>query len=396
MGGGFAGLSAALGLPGELDVTLVDERAAFEFLPNIHELVSGLKRPDDLRLPLDRIVRRAGHRFVRDRVTGLDLETRRVHCTRRAPLGYDALIVALGGVNAARGVPGVEEHALAFKSVRDCDRIGRRLARLAGAKRAKDVVLVGGGLEGVEALGEILRAHGGQAFRLRVVEGGPRLLPEAPSDLDRFVRDLARDDDVEFLVGARVAEVQERAVVLEDGRRLPSHLTIWTGGPAAPPLLAEAGLAAAPGAWVPVEPSLQSTSHPEVFVAGDCAELPDPIVKQAYHAIDMGGFAAQAAMRWLEGKEPGAFVPSEKPMLVSFGDRSSFLVAGSRVVAAPALAAAKEGVFELVMAQLDRRDPGSAAFAAACRFANALAAPLRHSVLSREALLRGTRVGGSA
>jgi hypothetical protein len=40
--------------------------------------------------------------------------------------------------------------------------------------------------------------------------------------------------------------------------------------------------------------------------------------------------------------------------LISFGDLSCFLVVGERVLTGPALAAAKEAVFELVMAQLDR------------------------------------------
>ncbi|NIV47424.1 MAG: pyridine nucleotide-disulfide oxidoreductase, partial [Gammaproteobacteria bacterium] len=53
-------------------VTLIDRSRWFEFLPNIHELLSGVKTPELLRLPLDRNVRRAGHTFVRDTVTEID------------------------------------------------------------------------------------------------------------------------------------------------------------------------------------------------------------------------------------------------------------------------------------------------------------------------------------
>ncbi|NNL68152.1 MAG: FAD-dependent oxidoreductase [Myxococcales bacterium] len=396
LGGGFAGLAAALELADGFRVTLVDARASFEFLPNIHELVSGVKRPDVLRLPLDRIVRRAGHRFVRDTVTAIDTHERRVTLERRAALSYDALIVALGGVNATHGVPGVEEHAFAFKSVDDCDRIGRRIRKLLRAARRQDVVIVGGGLEGIEALGEIVRVRGGHdGLRIHLVEAGERLLGDAPSDLDRFVRELA-PDGVEFLTDARVARVEDGGIVLEDGRRIPSQATIWTGGPAAPSLLAQAGLAKREGAWAPVTPTLQATGHPNVFIAGDCAELPDPIAKQAYHALDMGRWAAEGARRWLEGQTPNDFEPAEKPALVSFGNRTCFLVAGERVLAAPALAVAKEGVFELVMAQLDRRTPWQAATGAAFRLREAGFALLRNSFVSRDGLLRGTRIGGGA
>jgi NADH dehydrogenase FAD-containing subunit len=169
IGGGFAGLPAALELPPDrYQVTLIDRSRWFEFLPNIHELLSGVKTPELLRLPLDRIVRLAGHRFVRDTVTGIDpvggtVSTRR----RRTAVGYDALIVAFGGVDATRGVPGVVEHAYPFKSVAQCDRIGKRLTRLAARRKPARVVVVGGGLEGVEALagcGKTLSASANLGF----------------------------------------------------------------------------------------------------------------------------------------------------------------------------------------------------------------------------------------
>ena len=151
LGGGFAGLAAALELPSDrYAVSLIDRSRWFEFLPNIHELLSGVKTPDLLRLPLDREVRRAGHTFVPDTITGIDPVERTVATRRRrTSIGYDALIVALGGVDATRGVPGVAEHALPFKSVEQCDRIGRRLGQLAKRRRPARVVIVGGGLEGV-------------------------------------------------------------------------------------------------------------------------------------------------------------------------------------------------------------------------------------------------------
>jgi hypothetical protein len=38
---------------------------------------------------------------------------------------------------------------------------------------------------------------------------------------------------------------------------------------------------------------------------------------------------------------------------VAFGDLDTFLIAGRRVVASPSLAAAKEGVYQVTMAQFD-------------------------------------------
>ena len=392
LGGGFAGLAAALELrPDRHRVTLIDRGRWFEFLPNIHELLSGVKTPELLRLPLDRTVRRAGHTFVRDTVTRIDPAQRVVETRRRAPIGYDALIVSLGGVDATRGVPGVVEHALPFKSVEQCHRIGTRLARLAARRKIGRVVIVGGGLEGVEALGEILRAHREGGLHVTLVEARERLLPEAPAVLDAHVRKLCAPYEVAFEMAAPVRSIERKAVVLADGRSIPSDLTIWTGGPAPPALLAQSALAPA-GAWAPVHVTLQSRRHPDVFVIGDAAELPTPLPKQGYHALDMGSCAARNAARLLQGRALEPFRPSGKPTLISFGDLSCFLVLGERAIAGPSLGAAKEAVFELVMAQLDAQPVWSRLPRAALRAEKAARALLWPSVSSLEALRRQGRV----
>ena len=392
LGGGFAGLAAALELqPDECEVTLVDQNRWFEFLPNIHELLSGVKTPDLLRLPLERNVRRAGHKFVRDTVTSIDADARTVSTQRRRrPIGYDALIVTFGGVDATRGVDGVVEHALPFKSVAQCDRIGKRLARLAKRRKPGQVVIVGGGLEGVEALGEILRRYRSR-MGVTLVEARERLLPEAPPSLDAHVRKLCRRYEVKFEMEAPVQSIEPKKVVLRDGRSLHSDLTIWTGGPAPPALLAESGLAPQ-GAWAPVDTTLQSKGHPEIFVAGDAAELPTPLLKQGYHAIDMGVCAARNAERLLADRSLSSFRPSGKPTLISFGDLTCFLVLGERALAGPALGVAKEAVYQLVMAQLDAQPFSTRIPRAVQRADQAARSLLWPTVTSLEALRRQGRI----
>jgi NADH dehydrogenase len=211
------------------------------------------------------------------------------------------------------------------------------------------VVIVGGGLEGVEALGEILRGYRDSSLHVTLVEARERLLPEA---LDAHVRKLCAPYSVDFEMASPVQSIEPEAAALRNGRSLAPDLTIWTGGPAPPALLAECGLAPT-GAWAPVDMTLHSKGGPEIFIAGDAAELPTPVSKQGYHTLDMGVCAARNAKRFLAGKSLVPFRPSGKPMLISFGDLTCFLVAGKRTLAGPSLAAAKESVFELVMAQLD-------------------------------------------
>jgi NADH dehydrogenase len=354
VGANFAGLAAAQHLGREYAVTVVDRSPWFEWLPNVHELLSGVKRPSDLRLPRARLVARAGHRFVRAEVKRIDARRGRVITTSGRQFGFDACIVAVGGVDETYGVRGVDRYALGFKSVDACAAIGRRLADLARRPGRASVVIVGGGFEGVEALGEILRSERCRdGLEVTVVEAGSRLLPGLPAKIDAAVRAHGAAFDVRFMTRSRVTAVTPRRVRLQSGVQLRSDLTIWTGGVAPPPLLHESGLAPGPGQWAPVKPTLQSRRFDRVFVIGDAASLSQGLAKQAYHALDMGKCAADNVGRRLAGRRLRRFVPSPKPMLIAFGALDTFLVAGRAALASPALAALKESVFQLTMAQLD-------------------------------------------
>jgi NADH dehydrogenase FAD-containing subunit len=355
VGGGFAGLAAAQALPGWLDVTVIDPGEWFEFLPNVHELVSGVKRPADLRLDRSAIIERAGHRHRRVRVERIDPANARVHLSGSETIDYDALIIAAGSESGTFGVPGVHEHALVFRDVTQCDRIGQRLRELASTASPRRAVIVGGGIEGVEALGEFLRRYRSDSrLHVTLVEARERLLADAPPTVDAAIRRLCAPYQVEIRTGVPVAAVEAARVVLVDGTNLPSDATIWTGGPVPAPVLVESGLAPSKRDWVEVDATLRHSVHRAVFVAGDASGFPNGLAKQAYHARDMGAHAAANVVRYLRGDAPlEVFRPSPKPTLVAFGDLTTFLIAGPVVIAAPVLAAGKEAVFELVMAQVD-------------------------------------------
>jgi NADH dehydrogenase FAD-containing subunit len=118
-------------------------------------------------------------------------------------------------------------------------------------------------------------------------------------------------------------------------------------------LLRAAGLAAKPRQWAPVDASLRSRRFRNVFVIGDAAGLPRPVAKQAFYALEMGEYAASNVQRMLAGRKLKSFSPSRTPLLVAFGDLDTFLVAGRSVISNSTLAAAKEAVYQVTMAQID-------------------------------------------
>ena len=65
VGANIAGMTAARALAGRISVKVFEPTAALEWLPNIHELISGLKRPHNLRVERGPLLARAGHDWHR-------------------------------------------------------------------------------------------------------------------------------------------------------------------------------------------------------------------------------------------------------------------------------------------------------------------------------------------
>jgi NADH dehydrogenase len=171
--------------------------------------------------------------------------------------------------------------------------------------------------------------------------------------IDAAVRKRVQGYDVQIHTGSPVAAITPAGVRLQSGKRLRSDLTIWTGGGVAPPLLHAARLAPKPRQWAPVNSTLRSRRYDNVFVIGDAAALPKPVPKQAFHALEMGEWAAANVRRAAAGRALRRYRPSRTPLLVAFGDLDTFLVAGRSIAANPVLAAGKEAVFQVTMAQID-------------------------------------------
>jgi len=353
-GANFAGLTTAINLPRKYRVKVIDCRPQFEFLPNIHELLSGIKKAGNLRMDTNRLIDRAGHRFIRDTVTSIDPAKKKVYTSGRKRIPYDIGVVAVGGVNDTRGVAGAAKFALPFKSVEQCDNIGRRLAALLGRKDRAAVVIVGGGLEGVEALGEILRRYRRRSeLEIHLIENKKRLLANRPRELERDIRKKCQPFNVQFHTGTRVTKVSGDKVWLSCRATLNSDVTIWTGGAVPSPLLHKSGLTKQPGDWAPVNNYLQSQYHDSIFIAGDAADWPGIKSKQAYHAMDMGACVAENIKLLVAGGDLKAFDPSRPTSVISFGDLETYVIMGEAALAGPIFAGAKEGIFQATMAKLD-------------------------------------------
>ena len=352
IGGNFAGLVAASRLSRDHEVTVIDARADFEWTPNIHELLSGVKNRAGVVLPREHCVTRYGHTFLHDVVTGIDHANSSVTTESGRVLRYDACLVAAGSQRTTYGVDGADKNALGLRLADDAVRIASRLDKLAARKRRATVVIVGGGVSGIEAVGEILRRRAqGDEFDIHVVERESRVLAQQPESLANDAARRLATYPVTLHTDAAVARVDTRSVTLETGEKLTADLCVWSAGTMLPDFLRDAGLNDGSEEWLPADDTLLSHYAENVLIAGDCAALPEPARKQAYHAMAMGEVAGDNITRLLRGRPLRQFRPAPMPMLISFGDITTWLLVGDYAAASPLLAAAKEGIYQATMAR---------------------------------------------
>src|SRR5881628_1641124 len=211
------------------------------FTSLLPEAASGTIEPRHVVVPLRQMCPHA--ELLLGRVTGEhDSESRTVRVETEAgsfAVRYERLVVALGGGPRPLPVPGLVEHALAFRTLADAiflrNHVLRRLeaadAALSDAERERQLafLFVGAGYAGVEALAELadlvrdaLRAYPrlrGARQRWVLVDAAPKILPEIPSRLGDYAARELWKRGVDIRVSTTLESVEEHAATLSDGSR---------------------------------------------------------------------------------------------------------------------------------------------------------------------------------
>lgn len=296
LGAGFAGLGAARKLrKAPVDVLLVDRHDYHTFQPLLYQVATDVLDPPTVGHPVRSLVHHQDNlNFVQATVDGIDLDARTVTFADRDPLTYDHLVVGLGARVNFFGVDGAAEHAFPLYTLNDAVRLKTHvLRRFEEAARhpervepgSLDVVVVGGGPTGVETAGAmselLLRVFPGDypdldlsGLTITLVDHGTRLLPMFDEGLSAYTKDALEERGVTVRLGEKVAAIAPDGVTLGTGEVLRADTTVWGAGLRPSPLAAALTDELRHGR-VPVDEHLRLADHPEVFVAGDLAWIPD-------------------------------------------------------------------------------------------------------------------------
>lgn len=328
VGGGWGGLAAACALrrlAPEIEVSLIDDSPSFFSLPLSNRWLLEAAAPNS---PLPNLThehaaaaRRAGYRFIEQRVTAIEAAERRVRTASGERFSYDWLILALGIS---------DNYAAWFGDAADASRVAQE--KYASASQARHL----------PALQQRLAAFGGGDFVL-TIPPQPYRCPPAPYERACALATLFQR-----------RRIAARVVVLDPNPPMPAFLRVFAEAYAgriaympqaeirqidpfarristdfdqidftdailmppqqAPDLVRQAGLAGST-AWAEFDPqTLRSPHDARIFIVGDMAGRASQLFgyypKTAQIAASQGEIAARQIVAELRGSEPPDALPS--------------------------------------------------------------------------------------
>lgn len=303
IGAGYAGLLATLRLARRtrrqpVVITLVNASDTFVERTRLHQQASGQRVKT---LAIGDLLKGTKVEFVQGKVLALHPGQRQIvvqNATSRE-LGYDYLLYALGSHTALEQLPGAGEHAYALEQFAP---FAQRLGQLAPHGR---ILVIGGGLTGIEAATEIAESYPHLHVTLASHSAlGADLAPAGA----RYLRTTLRQLGIAVCEQTKIARLTAGQALTATGDVLPFDLCLYTAGFAASPLAQQAGLAVNGKGQVLVDGALRSVSHPAIYAIGDAAvfapECALPLRMACATALPMAAQAAEnLARRLVGGKE---------------------------------------------------------------------------------------------
>ncbi|MFB8028493.1 MULTISPECIES: NAD(P)/FAD-dependent oxidoreductase [unclassified Streptomyces] len=323
VGGGYAGVRAANRLTqrDDVTVTLVNPRPAFVHRVRLHQMVGGT----DTAVVDYQDVLAEGVRLVVDCVTRIDAARREVELASGGAVGYDYLVYAVGSGSADPQVPGAAEFAYPIAGLEEAQRL---LPVLDAAPAPAPVTVVGAGPTGIETAAEL--AEQGRVVTL--VCGGV-LGPYLHRRGRRSVAGRLAALGVRVVEGAdtKVTAVTPDAVLLADGRELPSAVTIWTVGFGVPDLAVRSALSTDARGRLLTDETLTSVDDDRIVAAGDSAAPSGlPLRMSCQTAMPLGARAADTVLSRLAGEQPETLNQSFGAQCISLGRGTGIFQFGNR------------------------------------------------------------------
>ncbi|MHB1953495.1 MAG: NAD(P)/FAD-dependent oxidoreductase [Sulfobacillus sp.] len=311
IGGGYAGLGAIGSLQEVPDVhiTLVEPGSGHQLIPELPEALAQHGLVSNHLVPYDQLLADTGISHICSRASSIDWESRTVSTDSGQQLSYDWLVLASGSDPSMPPIPGLRQYGRPLRDAADAGRIKDALRY----QKDQRIVIVGGGLTGVEVAGMLGIDH-----EVVLIEAAPRLLPALGKGLADYAFRRLQRLGVILVLGQKVQSIEPHLVTLERDH-YGYDILIWAGGIAVPTWIHQLGLPRDSRGYPKADPYGMVIDR--VFVAGDLWHVVvdgQEIAATAQVAALAGAYVGEIIGHRIQGVgNESSFAPRLRGMLIS-------------------------------------------------------------------------------
>ena len=350
IGGGFAAVQFAKTLRSKLrasecDILLFNRENHMVFHPLLADVAGASINADAAAAPLRQML--PGVECRTERVQRIDLASSEIELDdgngALTRLHYDHVVIACGAESNLGIIPGMTEHAFAFKVMRDAILLRQHIVRqMESAEATTDpdlrrwhlrFIIVGAGFSGVEVAGEIneLVRSSTRFYRnfrkedvvVSLVHSQDQLLPEVAPRLREFARKRMEKAGITMLLNTRAVAATHEGVELNDGRMLTGATVVCTIGTATSPIVQALDVPKERGR-IRTTPEMRIEGQTNAWAIGDCAYIINafdnkPAAPTGQFAERQGRQAALNVVRILQAKPTQPFRFKALGQLCSIG-----------------------------------------------------------------------------
>jgi len=321
-------------------VTLIAKDLHTPYSGMLPGLVAGHYTWEETHVDLEPLCRLGKHRVIHDEAVGIDHENNRVQLKSGRPgVRFDTLSIDIGITPSAQ-VRGSSENTTPVKPIFGFNaRWEELLHRVVNNGKKCNVVVVGGGAGGAElALSmryrmreELKKASLDENLAKFTLVTRGNLMPTHSKGVRKTFIKVFAEQGVDVIENDGVINADKGKLTLESGKVMEADECIWCTQAGAANWLKEAtNLSLDEDGFIAVNPTLESTSHPNIFAAGDVAHvLKHPRPKAGVFAVRQGPPLEKNLRRALLGESLTDFTPQKLFLgLITTGGKSAVLSYG--------------------------------------------------------------------
>jgi len=307
IGGGFAGSYCARRLENNFEVTLIDREDYFEFTPSI---IRALVEPEHISkitvlhqeyLKKVKIVKGEAEEISPKMVMANGKEYQ-----------YDFLIICSG---SKYNTPIKEKNLIILSRIKGIKKHANAL------KKAKSVLVIGGGLVGVELAAEIAERF--PRKKITLVHSKEKLLERSSTKAQNYAQSFLEKKKIKIILNQIASDVNG-IFITDKGLKLKADITFWcTGITPNYEFLEKCSVDLNDRNYLCVNKYLQVIGHKHIFAGGDITNIAEE--KTAQNAEEQAKLIVKNIIHLEQNRHLEEYKSKERIMVISLGQKNGMI-----------------------------------------------------------------------